>query len=229
MEIVYHGHSTIQVTDNGKSFIIDPFLSDNPVAKVKAQDIHVQHILLTHGHSDHVADAAEIAKNNDATIVGTYELATFYSWQGLKAHPMNLGGTWNFDFGSVTLTQAFHSSAMTYDDEQKIVYLGMPAGLVIRVGDKTIYHAGDTALFSDMKLIGELYNIDIAFLPIGDNFTMGPQEALIAAEWVKAKTVVPIHYNTFGLIKQDGHAFVQKLKDKGINGLVVEPGESFNL
>ncbi|HJV44947.1 MAG TPA: metal-dependent hydrolase [Bacillota bacterium] len=229
MEITYHGHSSVQISTSGTSLIIDPFLTNNPLAMAKAEEIRVDYVLLTHGHSDHIGDALQIAKQNDATIIGTYELATYFSWQGTKVHPMNIGGGWNFEFGRVKLTQAFHSSGVTLDDEQKIVYMGMPCGILLTIEGKTIYHAGDTGLFSDLKMIGELNSIDLAFLPIGDNFTMGPDDALIAAEWIKANKIVPIHYDTFGLVKQDGVAFVDQLRSKGLEGMVVNPGETFSL
>jgi len=226
MEIIYHGHSTVQITHEGTSFIIDPFLTHNPIAKTKVEDVKVQYILLTHGHSDHIGDALEIAKQNDATIIATFELATYFAWQGAKVHAMNTGGSHPFDFGRVKFTQAFHSSRMTFDNEQKITYLGMPCGLILTIGDKTIYHSGDTALFGDMKIIGELSPVDLAFLPIGDNYTMGPEDAAIAAEWVKAKKVVPIHYNTFPLIQQDPVAFSERLGKKGIEGIIMEPSSN---
>ncbi|NGQ95927.1 metal-dependent hydrolase [Brevibacillus sp. SYP-B805] len=229
MEILYHGHSCVQITNNGISFIIDPFLSGNPVAVTKAEDVRVQYVLLTHGHGDHIADAAEIAKRNDATIIATYELATYMEWQGAKAVGINLGGSVALEFGRVKMTHAFHSSSIDFSDQQKIVYLGMPGGFLIETGGKTLYHAGDTGLFGDMKLIGERNRIDLAFLPIGDHFTMGPEDALVAAEWLGAKQVVPIHYNTFPPIKQDGEAFAAKLAEKGIGGIVMKPGETITL
>lgn len=229
MKIHYHGHSTIQITHQGSSIIIDPFITNNPVASANVDDIKVQYILLTHGHGDHVDDVVKIAKNNDATVIATFELATFFAWQGVKVHTMNTGGSKTFDFGKVKLTQAFHSSGLVLNDEKKIVYMGMPNGLLLSIGGKTIYHAGDTSLFGDMKMLGELYQIDLAFLPIGDNFTMGPEDALIAARWIKAKQVVPIHYNTFELIRQDAHAFVSDLKEKGLDGQVVASGETIAL
>ncbi len=142
---------------------------------------------------------------------------------------MNLGGAREFEFGRVKLTQAFHSSGVTLDQEKNIMYMGMPSGLLLTIEGKTIYHAGDTALFGDMKMYGELNNIDLAFLPIGDNYTMGPEDALIAAKWLNAKLTVPVHYNTFDLLKQDGQLYVDKLTENGLNGKVVQPGESFTL
>lgn len=229
LEIRFHGHSSVQVTSEGHSIMIDPFISGSPVAATNLEDISVQYILLTHGHQDHILDAAELAKKNDATIVATHELATYLSWQGVKTISMNLGGSVKLPFGKVKMTQAFHSSGVVLDDEKQIVYMGMPGGFVIEMGGKTIYHAGDTGLFGDMKLIGERHNIDLAFLPIGDVFTMGPEDALVAAEWVQADFVVPIHYDTFPPIKQDGEAFVAELAEKDIRGKALKPGETLRL
>ncbi|NRR02410.1 metal-dependent hydrolase [Brevibacillus sp. RS1.1] len=229
LDIRFHGHSAVQVTSEGHSIMIDPFISGSPVAATKLEDISVQYILLTHGHLDHILDAVELAKKNDATIVATHELATYLSWQGVKTISMNLGGSVKLPFGKVKMTQAFHSSGVVLDDEKQIVYMGMPGGFVIELGGKTIYHAGDTGLFGDMKLIGERHDIDLAFLPIGDVFTMGPEDALVAAEWVQADFVVPIHYNTFPPIKQDGEAFVAELAEKDIRGKALKPGETLRL
>ncbi|CAI8893532.1 conserved hypothetical protein [Brevibacillus sp. IT-7CA2] len=229
LDIRFHGHSSVQVTSEGHSIMIDPFISGSPVAATKLEDISVQYILLTHGHQDHILDAVELAKKNDATIVATHELATYLSWQGVKTISMNLGGSVKLPFGKVKMTQAFHSSGVVLDDEKQIVYMGMPGGFVIELGGKTIYHAGDTGLFGDMKLIGERHNIDLAFLPIGDVFTMGPEDALVAAEWVQADIVVPIHYDTFPPIKQDGEAFVAELAEKDIRGKALKPGETLRL
>ncbi len=226
MKIHYHGHSCFEIHHEGHRLIIDPFLRGNPMAKADPKDIKVDYVLLTHGHGDHVGDALEIAKNNDATVIAPNELAVWMGWQGAKIHPLHIGGSYAFPFGRVKLTQAFHGSGFTVDDRKEIIYLGMPAGILLMLGDKTIYHAGDTGLFSDMKLIGERHPVDIAMLPIGDNFTMGPEDALTAAEWVKAKWVIPMHYNTFPLIEQDAHAFVRNLEAKGIKGVVMESGET---
>lgn len=226
MEIIYHGHSCVQISDQGQSLIVDPFISGNPLAKTNVNDIGVQYILLTHGHEDHILDAVTIAKQNNAQIIATFELATYLGWQGASVIPMNLGGTYDFGFGTVQLTHAFHSSGYVLNKEQQIIYLGMPAGLLIGMNDKVLYHAGDTGLFSDMKLIGELNDIDLAFLPIGDHFTMGPKDALVAAEWLKAKSVVPVHFDTFPPIVQDARRFVEDLNEIGVHGRALLPGES---
>lgn len=229
MKITYYGHSTVGIEVGGKRVIIDPFFTGNPVAKVKAEEIQADYIILTHGHADHTGDAVTIAKHNNATVIATHELSLYMSWQGIQTHGMNIGGGYTFDFGHVRLTQAFHSSSIEDEANQRIIYTGMPIGVIISSEGKTIYHAGDTGLFSDMKIIGELYAPDLALLPIGDNYTMGPREALIAAEWVGAKKVIPIHYNTFPLIQQDASKFADDLSKKGITGIVLQPSESYTL
>ncbi|MBK0007640.1 MULTISPECIES: metal-dependent hydrolase [Priestia] len=225
MHVSYHGHSIVKIETKGKTILIDPFITGNESTDLNAEDVKADVILLTHGHNDHVGDTVEIAKRSDALVVAVAELATYLSWQGLNVHPMSIGGAYTFDFGTVKLTQAFHGSSYTENNE-KIIYTGMPAGLLLTIEGKTIYHAGDTALFSDLKLIGR-HKPDLAFLPIGDNFTMGPEDAGIAAEWVQAKLVVPIHYNTFPVIKQDPHQFVESLS--GIEGKVLKAGEGLDL
>jgi L-ascorbate metabolism protein UlaG (beta-lactamase superfamily) len=229
LDIRFHGHSTVQLSIEGHSIIIDPFITGNAAAATKLADIQVEYILLTHGHADHILNAVELAKQSDATIIATHELATYVGWQGVKSIGMNLGGSIKLPFGKVKMTHAFHSSGVILDDKQQIVYMGMPGGFIIELGGKTVYHAGDTGLFGDMKMLGELHDIDLAFLPIGDLFTMGPEDALIAAEWVRADYVVPIHFNTFPPIQQDGDAFVARLAEKDIRGKALKPGEVLRL
>lgn len=229
MEIIYHGHSCVQIRDGEHSLIIDPFLSGSPVSVTKPEEIKVQYVLLTHGHQDHTLDAVSIAKANGAKIVATFELANYMSWQGAETVEVNMGGRVDLGFADVQLVQAFHSSSIILEEEKRIIYAGMPGGYIIRWNGKTLYHAGDTALFSDMKMFGELHEIDLAFLPIGDTFTMGPQEAALAAEWLGAEQVVPIHYNTFPPIVQDADEFVSMLKDREIKGIALKPGEQMSL
>lgn len=227
MKLSFHGHSVVMIETNGKKILIDPFINGNGQTDLNADTVECDVILLTHGHNDHVGDTVDIAKRNGALVVATADLATYLGFKGLNVHGMNIGGAYEFDFGRVKLTQAFHSSHYT-EDSQNIVYTGMPTGILFTAEGKTIYHLGDTGLFSDLKMIGEMNAIDVAFVPIGDNFTMGPEDAAIAAKWIGAKTVVPIHYNTFPVIEQDPNTFVEKL-DAGIEGKVLKPGESITL
>jgi L-ascorbate metabolism protein UlaG (beta-lactamase superfamily) len=228
VEFIYHGHSCVQIITKGKSLVIDPFLRGNELAVTKPEEIKTDAILLTHAHTDHILDAEPIARSNDAPIVATFELATYMSRKGLRTIEMNLGGTVDLGFAKATMIQAFHSSGIMLEDNQ-IIYGGMPGGFIIRAEGLTILHAGDTALFGDMKMIGERYEIDAAFLPIGDHFTMGPEDALLAAKWFGAKAVIPIHYNTFPPIRQDAYAFAEQLKAQGQRGIVLAPGEKFEL
>ncbi|MEK8132272.1 metal-dependent hydrolase [Paenibacillus filicis] len=225
MEIIYHGHSCIQLSAGGNSLVIDPFISGNPLAKTTPDDIKVDYVLLTHAHQDHILDAYPVAKANDATIVATFELAAYMEFQGAKTQPMNIGGKVNLGFAEVQMTQAFHSSGIVLSEQGQIIYGGMPAGFLIRWNGLTLYHSGDTGLFSDLKMFGELFDIDVAFLPIGDLFTMGPDDAVLAAEWLRAKSVVPLHFDTFPPIRQDVDAFAAKLESKGIKGIALKPGD----
>ncbi|MFC4098171.1 metal-dependent hydrolase [Paenibacillus xanthanilyticus] len=230
MKIVYHGHSCIQlVTSEGKSLVIDPFLRGNPLAVAKPEDIQADAVLLTHAHMDHLLDAEPIAKANDAPVVAIVELATYMSWKGVKTIGMNMGGTVDLGFAQAKMIQAFHSSGIVLEESQQILYAGMPAGFIVRADGLTILHAGDTALYGDMKMIGERNAIDVAFIPIGDHYTMGPEDALQAAEWYNAKLVIPVHYDSFPVIKQDAESFVAKLANRGLQGKVLAPGESIEL
>lgn len=222
MDISYHGHSIVKIKTNGINIIIDPFITGNDLTDLKVEEEKTDVILLTHGHNDHFGDTLELAKANNALVVAPNELAKWLGWKGVRAHPMHIGGAYDFDFGRVKLTQAFHGSAY-FTKDNEIIYMGMPSGILFSAEGKTIYHAGDTALFGDMKLIGERHPIDVAFLPIGDNFTMGPEDAAYAVTLLKPKVVVPIHYNTFPPIKQDPTHFKELVT--GADVQVLQVGE----
>jgi L-ascorbate metabolism protein UlaG (beta-lactamase superfamily) len=222
MFVSFHGHSVVKIKTGEYTILIDPFLSGNQLTDLKAENEKPDVILLTHGHNDHVGDTVAIAKANDSLVIAPFELSEYLEWQGVRTHGMSIGGAYQFEFGKVKFTQAFHSSSYV-TEKNEIIYTGMPAGILFAAEGKTIYHAGDTALFGDMKLIGERHPIDLAFLPIGDNFTMGIEDAAYAVKLLKPKTVVPIHYNTFPPIKQDPHEFKEVVKNAIVH--VWEAGE----
>jgi L-ascorbate metabolism protein UlaG (beta-lactamase superfamily) len=212
MKLTYLSHSCFLIETATHRLLVDPFLTGNPLARVKPEEVECDFILVSHGHEDHLGDAVVIAKRTGATIISTFEVAMDCAGQGAKAHPMQIGGAWHFPFGRVKLTIAHHSSSSA--TENGFAYLGNPAGLLITTDGKTIYHAGDTGLFLDMKLIGELDRIDVALLPIGDNFTMGPEDAGRAVEFLNARLAIPMHFNTFDLIKVDPQRFAEAAPGK---------------
>jgi L-ascorbate metabolism protein UlaG (beta-lactamase superfamily) len=222
MKIHFLGHSAILIETNGQRVVIDPFISGNPVCSLALADVKADFIILSHAHGDHWGDTLALATGEgQATVIATAEIAGYAQKHGAKAHAMNIGGKARFAFGSVKLTMAWHSSS--FPDG---TYGGMPCGLLLNIEGKTIYHAGDTALFDDMRTIGD-HGIDLAMLPIGDNFTMGPDDALQALHLLRAKAVMPMHYNTFAVIHQDGLGFGSRAEAQGVRAFVPKPGESF--
>lgn len=214
MIITYYGHSCFGVEIMGKHLLFDPFISPNPLIPgtgVTADNVKADYILISHGHSDHIADAEAIAKRTGATVVGAFEVVTWLQKKGVeKIHPMNTGGKWMFDFGKVKCVVAQHSSGLPDGS-----YGGNPMGFIIESEEGSFYYAGDTALTLDMKLIGDYRKIDFAFLPIGDNFTMGIDNAIIACDFIRCSDIIGMHYDTFGYIKIDHQEAVAKFERAG--------------
>lgn len=223
-KIIFHGHSFTELHLKGNKILIDPFISGNPLCDISLDNADCDYIILTHGHGDHFGDTIDIAKNNSATVIATAELAYYLQSKGITAHDMNLGGSHGFPFGKVKLTLAHHSSSLPDG-----TYAGEPAGVLIDSDGKLIYHAGDTALFYDMKLIGEMHRINYALLPIGDNYTMGIDDAVKAAEFLNAETIIPIHYNTFEVIRADVDEFRRKIESIGKKCIALLPGNSIEV
>ena len=225
MKFTFLGHAAGYLETGSDRFLFDPFLTGNPKAVVTADQLNPTYILLTHGHGDHVGDAVAISKRTGAPIVTTFELANWLGAQGAGTVAMNHGGWCNFPFGRVRFTIAFHSSS-AIEEGGRPLYLGEPAGVVLQTEEKVIYHAGDTALFSDMRLIGEDAPIDLALLPIGEHFTMGPKDAAKAVEFLAPKRVVPIHYGTFPPLVGDPQEFASLVKATATEVHLLQPGES---
>ncbi len=223
MKIRFIGHSCFILEAAGRSIIIDPFIKGNPSTKIRPEDVKVDAILVTHGHSDHLGDAVEISKRNKAPVIGTFELVNHCISKGATGHQMHIGGGHAFAFGHVKLTIAHHGSS------GEGIQPGAPCGFIIKMDGKTVYHAGDTGLFSDMSLIGETNHVDLALLPIGDNFTMGIEDAIRAAEMLHPKMVIPMHYDTFDLIRQDPELLRKGLEGKDVLVEVLRPGEEIEI
>ena len=224
VQVRFLGHSCVALTDGYHRLIIDPFLQGNPAAVMQPDEVEVNYVLVTHGHGDHLGDAISIANRNGATIIANYELANLCAKHGAKIHPMHIGGSFKFDFGRVKLTIAHHGGGYGSDAS---VYTGPAVGFLITLGERTIYHPGDTGLFYDMKLIGDTNAIDLAFLPIGDNFTMGIDDAVLAVGFLRPKIVVPIHYDTFPIITAPSEEFAQKVQ--GARVVLLKPGETLEI
>ncbi len=226
VKLHFHGHSCWQIEDGKHKILIDPFFTGNPKADITADSIDcLDAIIVTHGHGDHAGDSEAIAGKTGALIVSNFEIANYFTAKGREAHPMHIGGGHSFPFGHVKFTIAHHGS--TGPDGES---LGNPMGVVLNVGGKKIYHAGDTGLFYDMKLIAEMNGpLDAALLPIGDNFTMGIDDAVKASELLGASLTIPMHYSTWDLIAADPAEFKTKVEAKGGKVQVVEPGGELEL
>lgn len=227
VKITWLGHAAF-LLEAGKKLLIDPFISENPVAPCSPQELSPDIIAVTHGHGDHFGDTIEIGARNGCRIFSIHEVANYIKSKGVFAEGMNKGGTVNVEGITLTMTNALHSSSI--DASGFCFDGGSPAGFVIGIGGHTIYHAGDTSVFCDMQLIGEIYKPEVALLPIGDRFTMGINEALKAVELIKPEIVVPMHYNTFDIIRQDPFVFKQLVEAKtDTKVLIMKPGDSIEI
>lgn len=226
MKLTFYGHACFSIELEGKTLLFDPFISPNELAKdIDINAIKADYIFISHGHEDHLADVEAIAKNNDSTIVSNFEIISWLGNKGLtKAHPMNHGGSWSFDFGKVKYVNAVHSSTLPDGSSG-----GNPGGFVVETKEGNFYFAGDTALHMDMKLIPLFTTLDFAILPIGDNFTMGITDAIMATQFVETDKVVGVHYDTFGYIKIDKEIAVKKFKSNQIELHLPAIGETIEI
>ncbi len=220
MKLTWLGHSAYLLEVAGKNVLIDPFLTGNPVAAASADQVEADYIVVSHGHGDHIGDTVEISKRTGATVISNHEISLWLKKQGVEStHDMHLGGSHQFEFGRLKLTIAHHGSILPDGSCG-----GSPAGLLFQTADGTLYHAGDTALFSDMSLIGD-EGITAAILPIGDNYTMGPEDSIRAVKLLRPKFVIPCHYSTFPIIEQDVQAWQQAISaSTSAIPMVMQPG-----
>ncbi len=223
--ITWLGHGAFEVSTAGKTILIDPFFTDNPAATTTADAVQPDYIIVTHGHGDHVGDTVDIAKRTKATVIANFEITEWLSGKGVpNVHAQHIGGSHQYEFGTVKLTIAHHGSMLPDGS-----YGGNPCGVLLKLADGTLYHAADTGLFYDMKLIGE-EGIDLAILPIGDNYTMGPDDALRAVKLIAPKRVLPDHYDTWPLIAQDVAAWADRVRgETSAEPVILKPGESCGL
>jgi L-ascorbate metabolism protein UlaG (beta-lactamase superfamily) len=226
MKLTYYGQSCFAVEVEGKNLLFDPFITPNELAKnISLDSIKADYLLVSHGHTDHIADGVSLAKQTGATVIGAFEVINWFAGKGIdKVHPMNIGGQWLFDFGKVRCTNAIHSSAMPDGS-----YGGNPMGFLIITNDKSFYYSGDTALTLDLQLIPRWAKPDFIILPLGDNFTMGYEDAIIAAEMIGCKNIVGVHFDTFGYIKIDHEKVKNAFKAAGLNLFLPAIGESIEL
>ncbi|PWT95758.1 MAG: metal-dependent hydrolase [Bacteroidetes bacterium] len=226
MEFTYYGHASFAVKAGGKNILFDPFISHNELAKqIDINKIPADYILLSHGHGDHVADGISIAQRTGAKVVCNFEIHEWLNNKGIaNTHPMNTGGKWNFDFGTVKCFVAQHSSGLPDGS-----YGGNPMGFVISADNGTFYYSGDTALTFDMQLVPRYAKLDFAVLPIGDNFTMGMDDAVEAAKWIQCKKIIGVHYDTFGYIKIDHKKAIDTFKKEGIELMLVDIGKTIQV
>ncbi len=226
MIITYLGHSCFTIEVDNKVLLFDPFISSNELASsIDMKKLMPNYILISHGHDDHISDAVSIAKQSGATIISNYEIVNWLKNQGVEnSHPMNIGGHWIFDFGKVKCVNAVHSSSLPDGS-----YAGNPMGFLIEASAGSFHYSGDTALTYDMKLIGDYKRMNYALLPIGNNFTMGIDNALIAAEFIRCDKIIGLHYDTFGYIKIDHEESVEKFTRNGKKLLLPNIGETFSL
>ncbi|MCQ2559698.1 MAG: metal-dependent hydrolase [Clostridia bacterium] len=228
MKITFLGHAAF-LMEGSKTILIDPFLSSNPACPVKPSEIKCDYILVSHGHNDHLGDALEISRQNKAPIIAVFELARYCQQQGALAHPLHIGGGHNFAGTYIKTTPAWHGNSVEAPDGSSL-YTGVACGFIINLDGKVIYHAGDTGLFGDLALLGRMNTLDLALLPSGDNFTMGPEDALEAVKMLQSPVVIPMHYNTFPLIAQDAQLFKQKTESQTSSRVIIlEPGQSWEL